>query len=215
MYPFLRFPSQRLAVLACALYLASPAWAVSDAQFTSAYNLFIQATQGDEGAIDAAAQQFGTLARQESSNPVLLAYTGAATTMKATTTWLPWKKMRYAEDGLAMLDKSLAMLTPEHKAALQRDVPAALEVRFVAANTFLAVPGFMNRAARGSRLLQEITDNSAFASAPLRFRGDVWMKAANHAAQEQHTPEARKFLETVIQSGAPQADAARAQLAKL
>ena len=31
---------------------------------------------------------------------------------QATTTWLPWQKMHYAEDGLALLDKALAGLVP-------------------------------------------------------------------------------------------------------
>lgn len=44
------------------------------------------------------------------------------------------------------------MLTPAHNALLHQEVPAVLEVRFAAANTFLAVPGFMNRVARGAKL---------------------------------------------------------------
>jgi hypothetical protein len=163
-------------------------------------------------AVAPAVEGFGALLRAEPGNPVLMAYAGAATAMQARTTWLPWKKMSYAEDGLALLDKSLALLGPAHDAVIQNGTPGALEVRFVAANTFLAVPGFMNRAARGAKLLADVLASPLFAQAPLGFQGSVWMRAAALAAQEQRNADARRYLAEVVQHNAPQADAARAQL---
>jgi len=205
----------RLAVWAAALALTSSAWAIPDAQFQPAFDQFIQAASGTEDAIDKSADAFAGLLKQELTNPVLLAYAGAAMSMRANTTMLPWKKMTYAEDGLAQLDKALAMLTPAHNAPVQRGVPGALEVRFVAANTFLAVPGFMNRGARGAKLLTDILTSPLLDSAPLAFRGDVWMKAAHVAAKDKHADDARKYLQLVINSNAPQAAAARTQLQAL
>ena len=202
----------RLAAAAAVLALAGSAWAVPEAQFLPAFDLFIQANAGNENAIGKSADAFAALLKAEPGNPVLMAYAGAATTMKANTTMLPWKKMSYAEDGLAMLDKALALLTPDSAAPLQHGVPAALEVRFVAANTFLAVPGFMNRGARGSKLLGEVLASPLLAGSPLPFRGDVWMKAAEVAARDKRTDDARKYLNEVVNARAPQADAARAQL---
>jgi hypothetical protein len=98
--------------------------------------------------------------------------------MRATTTMLPWKKMSYAEDGMAMLDKALALLTPAHNTAMQRGVPGALDVRFVAANTFLAVPGFMNRGARGAKLLDEVLSSPLFPQSPPEFQTAVRARAA-------------------------------------
>jgi hypothetical protein len=135
--------------------------------------------------------------------------------MKATTTWLPWKKMSYAEDGLALLDKALALLTSAHDAVLQHNLPAALEVKFVAANTFLAVPGFMNRGARGTKLLGEVLASPLFATSPLAFRGDVWLVSAELALKDKRKDDARKFLDEVIKAKAPQAEVARAQLKAL
>jgi hypothetical protein len=104
----------------------------------------------------------------EPTNPVLLAYTGAATAMKANTTWLPWKKMGFAEDGLAQLDKALAMLTPPQR-PVQNGTPGVLEVKFVAANTFLAVPGFMNRHDAWRQAAGRGAGQPLLASAPLAF----------------------------------------------
>ena len=206
---------RRAATAIASLVFASSVWAIPEAQFQPAFELFMQASKGDDGSIVRSAEAFTALLKAEPGNPVLMAYAGAATSMKANTTLLPWKKMGYAEDGMALLDKALALLTPAHDAPLQRGVPAALEVRFVAASTSLGVPGFMNRGTRGTRLLNEVLSSPLLVSAPLGFRGNVWMKAATVATNDKHIDEARKYLTLVIQANAPQADAARAQLAKL
>ncbi|MEI6803830.1 MAG: hypothetical protein WCK83_11765 [Burkholderiales bacterium] len=210
-------PMHRIAAAAAAIAftLSANAWAISDAQFQGPFERFIQANQGNERAIEGAAEQFTALLRQEPTNPALMAYAGAATAMQANTTWLPWKKMRFAEDGMALQDKALTLLTPAHNAPLQHQVPAVLEVRFVVANTFLAVPGFMNRAARGAKLLSDVVTSPLLATAPLSFRGDVWLRAAQHAVQDKQPQQARALLQQIIDANAPQAQAARAQLQAL
>ena len=201
--------------LAAACAFSGYALAVPEAQFQAAYEQFQQATLGKESAIEKSAEAFTALLAQEPSNPVLMAYAGAATSMRATTTILPWKKMGFAEDGLAQLDKALSLLTAAHNAPLQQNVPASLVVRYVAATTFLAVPGFMNRSARGTKLMAEVLASPLLDSAPLAFRGQVWLKAAELAAKDKRTDEARTHLQHVIDSNAPQAAAARAQLQAL
>lgn len=202
-----------LCVLGAALTM--PAFAASNTAFESAFSTFTQAQSGSDGAVEKASEQFAALSQAEPGNPVLVAYWGASTSMRATTTFLPWKKLAYAEDGLALLDKALAGLNAAHEAPSQRGVPALLEVRFVAANTFLAVPGFMNRQARGAKLLGEVVQHPLLASAPLEFRGAVWMRAAQWALAEKRPDEARRYLDKVVQENAPQAQAAKAQRSAL
>lgn len=203
-----------LATLA-SLGAASRACAAADAPFQHAFQAFNQASSGDSAAVDSAADAFDALLKAEPANPVLMAYAGASTALKAKNTALPWKKIGYAEDGLAQIDKSLAMLTPAHNAPIQHGTPGALEVRFVAANTFLAVPPFMHRAERGAKLLAEVLASPLFESAPLPFKGQVWMRAAALAAKDQRHDDARRWLNAVVEHGAPQADAARAKLKEL
>jgi hypothetical protein len=211
------FPRCGLLAALTALLLAASgaAPAATDAQFQGAFTEFQQASAGDGAAIGRAAEAFGALAKAEPANPVLLAYAGASTTMKARGTFLPWRKMSYAEDGLAQLDKALAQLTPAHDAPLQRGTPGSLEVRFVAASTFLAVPGFMNRGARGEKLLHEVLASPLFAAAPLAFRGSVWMKAAERAAADRQPDEARRWYGEVVRAQAPQSAQAQLRLQAL
>lgn len=197
---------------AALLALASTASAIPEPQFQSAFKVFLQAGSGDNSAIAPAAEAFSELVKTEPTNPVLLAYAGAATAMKATTTWLPWKKMGFAEDGLAQLDKALTLLTPAHNAPVQNGTPGVLEVKFVAANTFLAVPEFMHRKERGAKLLGEVLNSPLLATAPLGFRGTVWLKAAKEASKAQNRVEAKRYLDLIVQQQAPQATQAQALL---
>lgn len=208
----LRITRMMAVTAAC---LVTYALAAPPAQFAPALALFAQARTGNEAAIEPSADAFSKLLQAEPANPLWMAYTGAATSMRATITWLPWKKMRYAEDGLALLDKALATLTAAHHVPVSGAVPVAMEVRFVAASTYLAVPGFMNKGARGTKLLNDVVVSPQLASVPLAFQVDVWMTAADQAIKDKRVDEARKYLNQVIASGAPQAEAARHQLGSL
>ncbi len=194
---------------------AAPAAAAPAAAFDQAYQQFDRAGAGDDAALQRAAEAFAGLLEAEPTHPVLMAYLGSATAMKARTTLLPWKKMGHADDGLGLLDKALSLLQPTHDAPLQHGTPAVLEVKFVAASTFLAVPGFMNRGARGVRLLAEVLNSPLLATAPLPFRGAVWMRAATQARAEKRPADARRWLGQVVEHGAPQAAAARAALEEM
>jgi len=204
--------ARQLAVSAALVGLASTALAIPEPQFQSAFQQFLQASGGDSSAIDHAAEAFSGLVKSEPTNPVLLAYAGAATAMKAGTTWLPWKKLGHAEDGLAQLDKALSLLTAAHDAPVQNGTPGVLEVKFVAANTFLAVPEFMHRRERGAKLLNDVVASPLLAGAPLGFKGTVWLKAANEASKAQNPTEAKRYLDLIVQQQAPQAAQAQALL---
>jgi hypothetical protein len=216
MQAYFTFPfEKRTFALAAVALLAVSAHAASEADFQVPFNQFMQAQAGNEDAGASAVNGFNKLLAAEPANPVLMAYAGAALTMRATTTILPWKKMSYAEDGMAQIDKALALLTPAHDAVVQNGTPGVLETRFTAASTFLAVPGFMNRGARGAKLLNQVLESPLLAQAPLTFKASVWMRAAALATDEKRPQDARKYLGLVIEANAPQADAARAQLKAL
>lgn len=214
----LRFGLVGVSSLASAVWLVAapaPAHAADAATFETAAALFQQAVAGDEDAVDGAARQFATLATAHPGDPVLLAYAGASTALRATTTMLPWKKMAFADEGLARIDKALSLITPAHDAPAHRGTPASLEARFVAANTFLGMPSLFNRHARGARLLEEVLSSPLLAASPLPFRGAVWLRAGTAAVADKRTADARRWFDQVIASGAPQSTTAQAKLKEL
>jgi hypothetical protein len=201
-----------LAALALSLSCTVASAATTDAQFQLAFQSFQAAQAGDSAAVDRAADQFHDLLKADPGQPMLMAYTGAATALKAKTSLLPWKKIAYAEDGLAMIDKSLALLQPVHDTTLLNRSPVSLQTRFTAASSLLAMPSFFNRGARGAKLLAEVQASPLLAQASPGFQGAVLMSAAKLAAKEFRTADARRDLGDVIARGLPQADAAKAQL---
>ena len=201
-----------IAVAVVAFGTPERAHAAPEASFQPAFRQFNNASMGDKSAVEPSADAFEALLKAEPANPVLMAYAGASLAMRASTTMAPWKKMGFAEDGLAQIDKALAMLTPAHDAAMQHGTPGSLEVKFVAASTFLRVPSFMNRGARGSKLLADVLGSPLFQQAPLPFQGAVWMQAAALATKEQRSDDATRYLNEVISRNAPQAEKARAML---
>jgi hypothetical protein len=216
--PFALSRRAAAALLLGATLLApgAPSMAATDAAtFAAAMADFQNAAAGQDAAIEASAGRLLKLSQADPADPVLRAYAGAAVAMRARTTMLPWKKMAHAEDGLALIDKALAQLTPEHDAPAYRHVPASLEVRFTAAGTFLAMPGMFNRRERGLKLLDDVARSPLLEAAPLPFKGLVWLRAGQEAAKAQQTTEARQWFEKVSTSGAPQAAAAQAQLKSL
>lgn len=200
---------------ALATQFAPAALGATAVSFDTAVHEFQRANAGVESAIEPAVERFGALLLADPANPVLLAYSGAATAMRARATLLPWKKMGFAEDGLAQVDKALALLTPAHDVPLYRGTPASLETRFTAASVFLAMPGMFNRHARGAKLLDEVLASPLFVQAPLGFRGAVWLRAGVEAIADKRPDDARRLLRQVLSSGAPQAEAASAKLREI
>jgi hypothetical protein len=200
------------AVLALCLSATAFAAAPTDAQFQAAFQTFSAAQKGDSAAIDRSAGEFEALLKGDPSNPVLLAYTGAATAIKARGTLLPWKKIGHAEDGLAQIDKALTLLQPVHDSELFNHTPMSLQTRFTAASTFLGLPGMFNRGARGAKLLAEVEGSPVLDKASPGFQGAVLMFSAQFALKQDRVADARKALASVVERQLPQAEAARAQL---
>lgn len=165
--------SLRLIAVAAALVVSTASHAAPDAAFTNAVAQFKLATTGDAQAIDQAAEQFSTLLQQTPDNPVLMTYAGSSLSMRAITAPSNEQRRAYAEDGLAMIDKALIMLTPAHDQVGPSGVPDALQARYVAARTFLAVPAFMNRRPQGVELINTIVSSPQFAQCPAGFQDAV------------------------------------------
>lgn len=202
-------PTAPAATVVPATYPATP-------DYLAAFQTFQRAYRGERDAIEPAAEQFVALSQARPGDPLTLAYAGSATTLRATTTWLPWRTMSHAEDGLAMLDRALALLGPAHDQQQIRGSALSLEVRFTAARTFLALPDEMfHRAARGQRLLDEVLASPLLATAALPLRGEIWLQAGQRAAEQKQTAAAQRWLRLAIDQQTPQAARASALLQEL
>ncbi len=202
----------RSALCASLASLCLAAHALPEPAMQTAVGQFTAATKGRAEATDLSIEQFQALLKAEPGHPLLMSYLGAATTLKARDAWAPWKKMSYAEDGLAQIDKALSLLAPEHEGALYQGTPISLQTRLVAANTFLALPDMFNRGPRGKQLLDDIQASPLFDKSPAGFQGAVLMRAARQAEQARQAERAKGLFQQVVDRQLPQAAEAQAAL---
>ena len=180
-----------------------------------AYRDLERADENNTAAVEKAADAYARLLKAYPGHPLVMVYAGASTAMRAYTTLAPWKKMRYVEDGLAQIDKAVALLGPGYDLMLPNGMPVALETRFTAAKAQLDLPSFFNRRTRGKRLLDEVLASPQFPTAPLILRGEAWLSAGNLAAEEKRPADARRWFERIVEAKAPQAAKAQARLKEI
>lgn len=162
------------------------AQAAADPAFEAALAHFNRARQGETDQLDAAIAAFQAAPANPALQPLYSAYLGSAYTLKAKAAWLPWKKMKFTEQGLDQIDQVLAILRPEHDRLLVQGTPLSLATRMVAAATFIALPdGIFHRRAAGKSLLVEMRRSPLLATTPAVFRAEL-------GAMETRLQEAEK-----------------------
>lgn len=170
----------RLLLLALFMFplvvTATPAIAqtAADAAFETALTHFNRARHGEEDQVDAAIAAFQAAPANQALQPLYSAYLGSAYAIKAKTAWMPWKKIKFSEEGLDHIDQALAALRPEHDRLLVQGTPTSLMTRMAAAATFVALPdGIFHRRAAGKTLLAEMRRSPLLAAAPAGFRAEL------------------------------------------
>ena len=98
---------------------------------------------------------------------------------------LPWRKMGFADDGLAQLDKALAMLAPAARRAAPARHAGRLEVALHRRQHLPARADHVHNRARARRRSCSTRCCRARCSphAPLPFQGAVWMRAGRMAGE--------------------------------
>lgn len=149
---------------------AAPA---ADAGFDGALREF-DAARADEKRVDVAVAALRALPADPQRQPLQAAYLGSALAHAGQGGVDAVEQDEIHQQGLDQLDAALAMLKPEHGTVQVRGVPVTLQMRLVAAATFVAVPdGLFHRRADGRKLLAALRADPLLAAAPAAFRAEV------------------------------------------
>ena len=188
-----------------------------DARFIEAVQLVQRASAGDAKAVDPAVAAFQALARANPDQPLYEAYLGSATGLRAREAWMPWTKLKYAEEALDHADRALQALTPAHDRQLVRGAPVGIEARIVAARLYLRTPDeFFHRAVAGRKLIAEVLARPDFAAAPAPLQAVGHLAAAEAARGRSDSEELAQLKQAIALAPASMAaDAARARLKEL
>ena len=103
-------------------------------EFAEAKDLFYRSVAGDHDALPAAQKKLEDLGGGSSSDPQVVAYTGAAKLLQAARAPF-WEKPQLGREGLDLEDRAVAM------------APKDLEVRFLRGVTAYQLPEFLGRRA--------------------------------------------------------------------
>lgn len=186
-----------ISLLCAGTNASAAAQEVATASFVQARQHFMAAVEGKSNAADSAIEAFHVLATRQPEHPLLMAYEGAAYTLKGRDASMPWDKMKYTEKGADLLEKAVALLTPAHDEALFNGMPESLEVRIVAVNTLMSLPEFMNRRSQGKRALEAALASPALALASNQLRANLYAAAARLAGKEQRSKDEISWLQKV------------------
>ncbi|WP_444957197.1 hypothetical protein [Microbulbifer sp. ZKSA002] len=143
-----------LVIMALNLGVNVSSLAAQDAQMEDLYQK--AAAQGG-AAIEESYEAFKTLLKDNPSDPIVLFYLGASETLMAKESWLPWRKVSYAENGIARMDKALTIIEDmDNPGRSSQGMPQDLLLKGIAATTFTKVPKFFNSFDRGFELYHEL-----------------------------------------------------------
>ncbi|GAA80576.1 MULTISPECIES: hypothetical protein [Pseudoalteromonas] len=125
----------------------------------------------------------------KASNPVVLAMLGSAETTQARYTSQPWQKMKFAEAGIAKLNKAI-------KQVKGMPYPLKASVYVTAGCTFAQVPKMMNRAEHGAHLLNQVlADSDGFSKLDKQLKQSTYRCAALAANKLEDQTRAKLFIE--------------------
>jgi hypothetical protein len=202
--------------LALAAAAARAAPTDEEARFTAAIAEFEKGLGGDSSANERAHDAFEQLVAAQPARPLYLAYLGASSAVLGRDAWAPWTKMKRTEDGLALLEKSLALAGAQGEADAQA-ADTGLRVRLIAATTFLAVPSLFHRFEAGKATLQVALASPALAHAPPEVHARLLYQSALAARREERRDDEKAALVKLseVWPSSPLASAAQKRLAEL
>jgi hypothetical protein len=161
-------------------------------------NLYYQAAQGNSDATEQAVQALTKHIQQQGATPLSLVYLGAAHTLEGRDALLPWNKMKYVEQGIAKIDKGLALIdrTPgsEENNEIVMGLPGNLLAQANAATVFAELPDMFSQFDKGYELYLELLANPKLQEAPFAATAWIYHYAIKAALTANDQPQAQAWL---------------------
>jgi len=195
----------RKLLLLVTLLIAAPSIAsATTPSFSEAFQTYRQGAH-DGAANERANEMFQQLLAATPGDPVALAYLGSTWVIKGRDAWAPWNKLRYVDKGLALLDKAVLLLSPEHDQVVLEGLPASVRVRSVAGIAYAGLPDMFKRFDQGRDMLRALTASPLLAGAPGPATAYIHYYAGNAAQRDKDAADARKQYQAVL-ANAPESE---------
>ncbi|MFG0607500.1 hypothetical protein ACF8CX_17575 [Vibrio mimicus] len=195
------------------LLLSLSSWQVLALPSEALIQRYNQAAQGDEKLVEPLYADLEKLAEQEGAMPLTLVYLGSTRTLMGRDAFLPWKKMRYSEEGLATIEKGLSLLSDDAANSQERrnGLPTQMLAIAVAAATYTAMPDMFNHFERGYDLYLNLLADPQFQAQPFAATAWIYRLAIVAALRAKDQAQAKQWLESMQQADANHPDTQQAQ----
>lgn len=207
------YPLFNFSFYAVALLLSLGSWQAMAQPSEAMIERYNQAAQGDETLVDPLYADLEKLVEQEGATPLTLVYLGSTRTLMGRDAFLPWKKMRYSEEGLATIEKGLSLLSDDAANSQERrnGLPTQMLAIAVAAATYTAMPDMFNHFERGYDLYLNLLADPQFQAQPFAATAWIYRLAIVAALRAKDQAQAKQWLETMQQADAQHPDTQQAQ----
>lgn len=172
---------------------------------------YTQAAQGKTQLVEPLYQELEGLIAQDGANGLTLVYLGSTRTLMGRDAFLPWKKMRFSEEGLATIDKGLSLINEEATQAQRFGLPTRMLAIAVAAATYTAMPDMFNHFERGYDLYLTLLADPNFQAQPFASTAWIYRLAIVAALRAEDPSQARVWLQTMQRADANHPDTQQAQ----
>lgn len=170
-----------------------------DEQFNEAQGEFLAIVEENSGSFEKAWTKFIQLDKQYPDHPAIQAYFGSLETLKARDSWMPWTKLKWVEQGLDRIDHALSLLDESHESEKLGTTTVALHSRIAAANTFLAIPSFLNRLQDAKDLFADLLDTPNLEHLPHELHKVIFTIGLDIAEKEGSQENQEKWQQKLDQ----------------
>lgn len=175
-----------------------PVQAISNDDFLTAHSIYLTATNsGEEADIEQAEQQLAKLTLTGPEHELIDTYLGSLESLKATTVFFPWNKMKHVDQGVEMMDRALESINTPHQQTLLAGVAISLRMQLICAHTYFAFPRFLNRFQDAKDLVADILESPQLADANTLFKNALYLLAADIAKDEDNIEQQQQYLKLI------------------
>ncbi len=179
-----------------------PAFALDKTTFNNMIGVFIKAVDGDSSALEQSVETLTDLLQKYPHDPLVKVYFGSIYTIQGRDAWMPWNKLSYTEKGMDIMDDAIKQLYPDdEKITDYLSHSVALEVKFVAATTFVQVPDLFGRFDQGLELMHEISEHPQYTLFNPKQRAIFELTMAQALFTDNQKDDAKKWLSNAVETG--------------
>ncbi len=142
--------------------------------------------------------ELSVLLEQQGATPLTLVYLGCTQTLQGRDAFMPWNKMKFAERGLATIQKGLDLMAsqpiPVQEQQRLQGLPEYQLATAMAATTYTALPDMFNHFERGYELYLALLNDPSFQQQPFSSTAWVYRYAIEAALRADDQTQAKAWL---------------------